>query len=152
MESNNTATFIGHRECFGLSDSCIKNEIERLIQMGVINFLNGGMGEFDWRCARLVYELKYKYPEIKNFLVIPYLNFYIKEIKYFDSVIYPDGFEKYYFKAAIPERNNYLIENSCYAICYITHSWGGAAKTYKKAIKNGLTIINFGDNDVFRNN
>lgn len=94
-----------------------------------------------------VYEMKIKYPYIQNLLVIPYLNFNIKEVKYFDSIIYPDGFEKYYFKSAIPKRNNYLVENSSYAICYITHLWGGAATTYKKALKNGVIIINVGDKE-----
>ncbi len=147
MQKNSTATFIGHRECSNLQDNLIRNEIEKLVLKGIVVFLNGGMGDFDWKCARLVYEMKIKYPYIQNLLVIPYLNFNIKEVKYFDSIIYPDGFEKYYFKSAIPKRNNYLVENSSYAICYIMHLWGGAATTYKKALKNGVTIINVGDKE-----
>ena len=49
-------------------------------------------------------------------------------LSYHDT-IYPEGFEKYHFKAAIPARNRYLVDNSAYAICYVTHDWGGAAKT-----------------------
>lgn len=39
----------------------------------------------------------------------------------------------------------YLVDNSAYAICYVTHDWGGAAKTLQRATKNELTIINLGE-------
>ena len=96
-------------------------------------------------CARIVFELKKTYPHIHNYLVIPYLTFTILDEKYFDSIIYPEGFEKYHFKSAIPARNKYLVDNSAYAICYVTHGWGGAAQTFEKAVKKGLTVINLGE-------
>jgi len=108
-------------------------------------FLSGGMGSFDWLCARAVYDLKNEYPKIKNYLVIPYLTFNVLNRDIFDEIIYPDGFEKYHFKAAIPKRNKYLIDNSAYAICYVTHGWGGAAQTYKYAQKQNISIINIGN-------
>lgn len=136
-----TATFIGHHECFGLGTERIKVEVEKLIQVGVTHFLNGGMGAFDWMCARVVYELKKEYTQIQSCLVIPYLTFKILDRTIFDEVIYPEGFEKYHFKAAIPARNRYLLDRSAYALCYVTHDWGGAAKTYRQAVKKGLTTI-----------
>ena len=103
---NKTATFIGHRDCFGISSDLVKSSIERLLEQGVTDFLNGGMGSFDWLCARAVYELKISsHPEIRNYLVIPYLSFSIREKKSFDDILYPEGFEKYHFKSAIPARN-----------------------------------------------
>lgn len=128
MGKEQTATFIGHKECYGVQTEEVQREIEKIIALGVTDFLNGGMGGFDWMCARIVYDLKKSYPQIKNYLVIPYLTFNIAEPKYFDATIYPEGFEKYHFKAAIPARNRYLVDNSTYAICYVTHDWGGAAK------------------------
>ena len=74
--------------------------------------------------------------------MIPYLSFNIFDKSIFDSIIYPEGFEKYHFKAAIPKRNQYLVQNAAYAICYVTHSWGGVAKTYEYACKKRLKIIN----------
>lgn len=145
MNKEETATFIGHKECYGVQVDDVRDEIEKLINSGVTDFLNGGMGTFDWMCARVVYDLKKIHPHIRNYLVIPYLTFNITETKYFDSTIYPEGFEKYHFKAAIPARNRYLVDNSAYAICYVTHGWGGAAKTLQRAVKKGLTIINLGD-------
>lgn len=61
------------------------------------------MGAFDWLCARQVYQAKQQYSEMECLLVIPYLSFRIRERKYFDDILYPEGFEKYHFKAAILE-------------------------------------------------
>ena len=145
MSKENTATFIGHSECYGVDKEQVRDEIIKLIENGVTDFISGGMGSFDWMCAHIVYDLKKIYPHISNYLVIPYLTFNIREKEYFDSIVYPEGFEKYHFKAAIPARNKYLIDNSAYALCYVTHDWGGAAKTYERAKKKGLTVINIGD-------
>lgn len=90
---------------------------------------------------------KRKYPHINNILVIPYLNFNVFNKEIFDLILYPEGFEKYHFKAAIPARNKYMVNNSSYAICYVTHGWGGAAQTYEIARKKGLKIINIGGNE-----
>lgn len=145
MSKDRTATFIGHSECYGIDEGQVRREISKLIENGVTDFISGGMGNFDWMCARIVFDLKKKYPQIRNYLVIPYLSFNIRDPKYFDSVVYPEGFEKYHFKAAIPARNRYLIDNSSYAICYVTHGWGGAAQTLERAKKKGLVIINLGE-------
>lgn len=145
MAKEQTATFIGHKECYGVSSDQVREEIIKLIENGVTDFLSGGMGSFDWMCARIVFELKKTHPHIHNYLVIPYLTFTILEEKYFDSIIYPEGFEKYHFKSAIPARNKYLVDNSAYAICYVTHGWGGAAQTFEKAVKKGLIVINLGE-------
>ena len=145
MNVQTTATFIGHKECHGIDETRVRDEIIRLIESGVTEFLNGGMGAFDLLCARIVHELKSEYPHVRCTLVIPYLTFKIQGEKYFDAILYPEGFEKYHFKAAIPQRNKYLIKNSAHALCYVTHDWGGAAKTYEMAIKAGLDIVNIGD-------
>ena len=148
MSKETTATFIGHKECYGVQACDIREEIIKLIEIGITDFLNGGMGHFDWMCAKIVFDLKKDYPQIHNYLVIPYLTFTILEEKYFDSIIYPDGFEKYHFKAAIPARNKYLVDNAAHAICYVTHGWGGAAQTFERAKKKGLHLVNLGEKNT----
>ena len=140
-----TAMFIGHRDVTSLNDDEIIEGVEKLIASGIDHFLNGGMGTFDWKCARIVYNLKQKYPHIRNDIVIPYLSFRILEPKYFDAIVYPEGFEAYHFKRAIPERNKYMIDHACCALCYVRHDWGGAAKTYSIAKKDGLKLMNLAD-------
>ena len=141
MEKRKTVTFIGHSDCYDITEQMIMSIIEQLIFQGAYEFLSGGQGGFDRLCAYCVYKLKTKYPHIKNNLVIPYLSFNIFNKEIFDCIIYPEGFENLYFKSAIIAKNDYLIKNSSYAICYIRHHWGGAGKTYEKAKENGLFII-----------
>lgn len=145
MEKNHTALFIGHSECYGLSRKAVEDAIVDLVNRGVTAFLSGGQGGFDRMCAGCVHALRKEYPQIRNYLVIPYLNFTVFDKSVFDEILYPEGFEQYHFKAAIPARNNFMIENAAYAICYVNHGWGGAAKTYEKAVKSNLCIINLGD-------
>ena len=77
MALETTATFIGHNECFGISKERLKDAIRSLIEKGVTDFISGGQGTFDHMCGRCVYELKSEYPQINNYLVIPYLSFNI---------------------------------------------------------------------------
>ena len=140
----NTAVFIGHNECYGVSTQQVEQVIIDHIQKGVTVFMSGGQGGFDRLCAGCVHRLKKQYPDIINCLVIPYLTFTVFDKDIFDNIIYPDGFEKYHFKAAIPARNRYMVDNAAFAICYVTHGWGSAAKTYERAIKKKLNVINLG--------
>lgn len=145
MEKGITVTFIGHRECPGVAYDKLCSAIRWCIEQGAIEFLSGGMGTFDWMAARAVCELKKEYPSVQNTLVIPYLSFKIQERSYFDCILYPEGFERYHFKAAIPARNRYMVDHAQIAICYIDHDWGGAFKTYERAQKKGLQVINLGE-------
>lgn len=129
---------------YGLSKDDVEAALISLIQNGVTEFLSGGQGGFDRLCAGYVDRLKLQYPEIKNYLVIPYLSFRVFEPELFDEIIYPDGFEKYYFKAAIPAGNQYMVDHAAHAVCYVDHGWGGAAKTYEAVVKANLHIINLG--------
>ena len=61
MEKSTTATFIGHSECYGLDEGRVRATIEQLIHAGITTFLCGGMGAFDWLCARQVYQAKQQY-------------------------------------------------------------------------------------------
>lgn len=72
----------------------------------------------------------------------------------FDCIIYPEGFERYYFKAAIVARKKFLVDNSAYAICYIVADTrkSGAFETYKRAVKNGLAVVNLGGYKLEVNN
>ncbi len=144
MKKETTATFIGHGKEFYFNDrGKITESIENLINSGVTDFLSGGMGNFDRFCDEIVHSLKKQY-EIKLHLVLPYLTYKTGNMRIYDSIIYPEDFEKYYFKSAIIQRNKYLVDNSAYAICWVNCDSGGAYTTLKRAIRNGLTIVNFG--------
>lgn len=140
----NTVVFIGHGTVYRLDEDKLKNVIKTAIDNGADLFLNGGMGDFDYICARIVKSLQNEYPQIRSELVIPYLTFKPRSMDCFDSSVYPDGFEKYHFKAAIIARNKWMVNQSQIAICYVDHDWGGAIKTFEYAVKKGLAINNIG--------
>lgn len=137
-----TCVFIGHRECYGVSLRQMQEELEKLVAMGVTEFLCGGMGRFDWMCARQIYQMKKRYPQIRCTLVLPYPSLHVFQYRFFDNILYPDCLETLHPKAAIPARNRYMVEHAAYALCYVTHNWGGAAKTYAYAQQQKLTVVN----------
>ena len=137
-----SVVFIGHNQCYDLSRNELEKVIVECINNGVTRFLSGGQGTFDRICATAIFKLKKEYPQINNILVIPYLTFNIPNKEIFDEIIFPNDFEKYHYKAAIPQRNKYMVNNSDIAICYINHIWGNAVKTFDFAKKKKLKIIN----------
>lgn len=58
MLKEKTATFIGHKDCYGVSRDAVRKEVLKLIENGVVDFLNGGMGAFDRMCAGIVFDIK----------------------------------------------------------------------------------------------
>lgn len=144
MDKFYSAVFIGHRYCPNLSESQIEKYVEPLIENGVTFFYNGGMGDFDLKAARAVHNLKKRYPNIKNILVIPYKSFSVADRNIFDEVIYPFTLREINsgnYRSAIPKRNQFMVDCSLYAICHVTHFSRGAYKTLEYAKKQNLAII-----------
>lgn len=146
MNRKETALFIGHSNA-SIEINLVMCEIVKLIEKGVNTFLNGYMGTFDAICARAVKELKNQYPDIKSYYITPYLNSKQDINNFFDESIYPE-LENCPYAVAIPRRNLWMVNHSSYAICYIEHEWGGAATTYRHAVKKNLTIINLGKKKI----
>lgn len=145
MEKDTTALFIGHRDCFEISEDDIIPKIEEAINMGITTFLNGGMGHFDHLCASAVARVKEKHPEIKQFLIKPYESLKTPDADLFDDIglFALDWYIEHIGpRRAIPQRNEYMVINSSVAICYVRHHSSGAYKTYQLAEQQGLKIIN----------
>ena len=143
MKKENTALFIGNRDCYGVNLESIKEAILYAIDSGITTFLNGGQGYYDEVCAKTVYQLKGTYPHIKNILMIPYKIFQFFDKSIFDEIIYPfDTYESssLTYRIAIPERNRVMVMRSRMAISYVYRN-GGASKTLNLAQKNGLEIV-----------
>ena len=122
MSKENTAVFIGNRDCYGVNLESIKSAIAYDADSGITTILNGGLGYFDEVCAELVFQYKQTHPHIKSILVIPYIGFEIFYKEIFDDIIYPfDEFESssLTYRNAIPERNRYMVMQSGTAISYV---------------------------------
>ena len=144
-------SLFGHSEYYKESDYelRLKKEIEICVKNNICNFYIGGYGHFDSCCARIIKEMKLKYPQIKSFLVLAYLNKKLDEYdkkliaNTYDGTIYPP-IENVPLKFAILARNKWIVESSNHIIFFINHTWGGAYKAYEYAKNRKIHFTNIG--------
>ena len=137
-----TACFFGHRDVTHDIRAKLQFIIEQLItEEQIYNFYVGHQGQFDSMVRSVLKELKVKYPHIRYTVVLAYMpDEHIKEV-YGEDTLYPDGLETVPRRFAISKRNDWMIQHSGYAVCYVHKITGGAAKFREKAEKKGLQII-----------
>ena len=142
MENNKSCCFFGHREVTHNIRPKLIEIIEKLIvDEGVTEFYVGHQGQFDSMVYSVLKELKAKYPQIRYTVVLAYMpDEHIKEV-YGEDTLFPDGLESVPKKYAISKRNDWMILQSGFAVCYVYKITGGAAKFREKAEKRKLRII-----------
>ena len=143
MDKRNTCCFFGHREVTHIIRAKVTAIIEKLItENGVTNFYVGHQGQFDNMAYSVLKELKSNYPHIRYSVVLAYMpDEHFKEV-YGEDTLFPDGMESVPKKFAISKRNDWMIQQSAFAVCYVHKITGGAAKFREKAERKGLRIIN----------
>ena len=135
-----TVTFCGHAE-IAQSDNVrgwLISTIEPLIADGADTFYLGGYGAFDSLAAAVLRELKKTYPHIQIILVLAYLNRNTDTSGY-DSTLYPE-LEEVPLRFAISKRNERMVDMADVVVAYVTHGWGGAAKTLEYAKRKRKVI------------
>lgn len=138
-----TCCFFGHKDTPSAVKGKLVEAIENLIiNDNVNNFYVGNQGGFDSMVYSALNELQQKYPQISYAVVLAYLPADNAIDNYDGNTIYPEGLETVPKRFAISKRNEWMIANSDYCICYVTHSFGGAAKFTDKARKKDKHIIN----------
>lgn len=142
MENNKSCCFFGHREVTHNIRTKLTAIIEKLItEDGVTEFYVGHQGQFDGMVYSVLKELKVKYPQIRDTVVLAYIpDEHIKEV-YGEETFFPDGLESVPKRFAISKRNDWMISHSNVAVCYVHKITGGAAKFREKAKKKGLRIV-----------
>lgn len=135
-----TVTFCGHAEIAQADDvrRWLIRTIEPLILDGADTFYVGGYGAFDSLVAAVLRELRKTYQHIQIVLVLAYLNRNINTVGY-DSTLYPE-LEAVPPRFAISKRNERMVEMADVVVAYVTHGWGGAAKTLEYAKRKRKTI------------
>ncbi len=137
----------GHREVFCDIKRELYTAIIRLIEERSVNvFYTGGNGEFDAQFASAVRWAKKLYPNIKLYLVKPYMLQSLNKDKefyntYFNDVIIPQEMMGSHPKSAITKRNRWIIDKSDYVIAFVSREFGGAYAAVKYARKQNKTII-----------
>ena len=147
--TNMIITFCGHAQ-FSKSEKyqrTVLDFLKRTVGDQAADMYLGGYGNFDSFAYGCCLKYKESHPNISLVFITPYVTpeymknrFECQSTKY-DSVIYPEIEDKP-LKFAITYRNRWMVEKADYVVCFITHSYGGAYKTYQHAKKCNKKIIN----------
>ena len=58
------------------------------------------------------------------------------------DTILPEGIEEAPRRFAVDRRNQWMLRQSDMVVCYVTHSWGGAAKYAETAKRQKKSVFN----------
>ncbi len=141
-------TFFGHRDTPETIKPKLRETLIELIEeKGIDTFYVGDKGAFDLMARSVLRELSDLYPQIRYSIVLAYLPQKRDEFdtRDFSDTIFPEGIETVPKRFAISWRNDWMLKRADYVVCYVNHSWGGAAQFVEKAIKQGREVINLAD-------
>ena len=126
----------------------LEEVIRDLIAQGVDEFWLCEQGTFDCLARLTLKELKKEFKGISLCLLPAYYPTDAK-MEWIDAqdydLIYPDEVANAPAQVAILRRNDYIVKNADYIVCYITHNSGGAYKAVEKAKKHKKKIINLAE-------
>lgn len=105
--------------------------------------MNSGYGAFDDLAAAVLREQQQRYPQIELILVVAYLN-NGRSVSGYDYIVYPP-LENVPSRAAIPERNCWMVERADVVVSYVLHDWGGAATALRYAKQKQKRVISYID-------
>lgn len=136
-----TVTFCGHSHVNDADElnEWLDNVLDMLIVDGADRFYLGGYGDFDRMSAEAVKAKKEERPGIEMALVTAYLGRQADGETY-DYMIYPT-LKDVTQRSAIPQRNEWMVDSADVVVAYVTHEWGGAAKTLEYARRCGKRVI-----------
>ena len=134
-------TFCGHKDIHDRAavERWLYDVCRYLIQQGAEEFYLGGYGGFDHLSAAVLRELKKTHLQIRLILVLPYLNSSMPTEGY-DETVYPP-LESVPKRFAISRRNEWMVQECDTIVAYVTHGWGGAAKTLEYAQRKKKQVV-----------
>ena len=134
-------TFFGHRDC----PSDIRPKLRELLidlieNRSVTMFYVGRNGAFDRLVRSVLRELSEDYPHIRYAVVLE--RFPDRRDGDDSDTILPEGIEEAPRRFAVDRRNQWMLRQSDVVVCYVTHSWGGAAKYAETAKRQKKSVFN----------
>ena len=125
-------SMIGHRvvEDYSVEKRLYELFRELLRTKEYVEFYLGRNGDFDILAASVIKRLHKNYRDDNSamILVLPYpVKDYEYYEDYYDEIIIPDELHKVHPKAAITERNRWMVTNSDVLVAYIRKKIGGTA-------------------------
>ena len=127
---NKVCCFIGHRKIDKtpkLRENLLNIIEDLIVNKSVSTFMFGSKSKFDDFAHKIVTELQKKYPHIKRVYVraeFPYISDDYKDylLEKYEDTYYPENMIDA-GKAAYVERNQEMIKNSFYCICYYDENY-----------------------------
>lgn len=138
-------SFFGHKDTPSSVYPQLVKSIEELITVrGIASFMVGNQGNFDSMVLKALRELKQTYSHVCYNVVLAYMPGKQQDYETLapEETFLPEGIETTPKRFAISYRNKFMVRESDIVLCYITHSWGGAAQFVEYAEKQGKEIIN----------
>jgi len=136
--------FIGHRNAPETLRTLLENAVEQHIaEYGVMEFVVGHYGRFDYMAAGAVRTAKKRHPEVTLTLLLPYYPF-LHDTSDYDRTYYPEGLETVPKPYAIIRANQYMVRNSDFLICYDRRYPGNTRDIVDMALRreaNGLMRV-----------
>lgn len=133
-------TFFGNRDCPDEVRPLLKKCILDLQRKEEISFFYlGSQGNFDRMALGVLKELRNEGVTVEYAVVLPYHPSVCKSCDMGESM-YPEEMEGIHPKYAISRRNEWMLKQSEYVICYVKHTWGGAYTFMKKAVRLGKKV------------
>lgn len=141
-------TLFGHRNLYAYREveERLYPILRDLIQTKeCVEIYIGRNGEFDIFAASIVKKLQKSFgkEKIGMTLILPYpqkdMEYYEQ---YYDSIMIPEPIESTHPKGAITRRNEWMIEQCDFFICYAKHKNGGTYNALKYARKLEKKILN----------
>ena len=136
--SKNICFFIGHRDTPDSIYPVLLREVEEhIVQYGVIEFIVGHYGSFDFLAARAVTEAKTRHSEVKLTMLLPYhpSERKINLPEEFDESWYPPEMETVPQRVAIVRTNRCAVDHAGYLIAYVRHPASNARELVEYARK-----------------
>lgn len=153
IDKSKVCCFTGHRKI--LVDELpeikkrLEQEVENLIEQGVICFGCGGALGFDTLAAQTIIKLRKKYSEIKLVLILPCAE-QTRSWSQGDKEVYEmirrmadkvRVLSEHYYRGCMQVRNRYMVDNSGVCICYLREKRGGTAYTVEYAKRRGVRLV-----------
>ena len=145
-------TFCGHAKFIRTKEyeNKILSLLNELIGTNKASIYLGGYGEFDAFAYDCCKKYQKSHDNVKLVFVTPYLTAeyqqnhlnYLKDL--YDAITYPEIEDKPP-RFAITYRNRWMIDQADYVISGVSHTWGGAYKTYQYARRRNKTIYSITD-------
>lgn len=151
--------FSGHRKLSRSDYEEVSDRICRLMtdlyEKGIRTCYVGGALGFDYVAAVTLANLKNNMPELKLVIALPCPEYdnkwderdralYRHVFARADKIVYVS--DKYRANS-MQMRNRYMVDRSCYCICWLTERAGGTMNTVKYANDCGLEIFNLANGD-----